>query len=77
MIAAPVPVVGVETTDSSQSTVTAFQRNGISSVDDIDQPMGRFALTLLVDGAKAGHYGLKPSAADGVLPPLDTVPRSG
>lgn len=77
LIAAPVPVVGVETTDASQSTVTAFQRNGISSVDDIDQPMGRFALTLLVDGAKAGHYGLKPSAADGVLPPLDTVPRSG
>ncbi len=70
-------VIVVRTAGKSQSTVTAFQRNGISSVDDIDQPIGRFALTLLVDGAKAGHYGVKPSAADGVLPPLDTVPRSG
>jgi hypothetical protein len=77
LIAAPVPVVGVETTDSSQSTVTAFRRNGISSVDDVDQEIGRFALTLLLNGAKAGHYGVKPSATDGVLPPLETAPRSG
>ena len=77
LIAAPVPVVGAETTDSSQSTVKAFQRNGISSVDDVDEAIGRFALTLLLDGAKAGHYGVKPSAADGVLPPLETAPRSG
>ena len=77
LIAAPVPVVGAETTDSSQSTVKAFQRNGISSVDDVDEAIGRFALILLLDGAKAGHYGVKPSAADGVLPPLETAPRSG
>jgi hypothetical protein len=77
LIAAPVPVVGVETTDASQSTVTAFRRNGISSVDDVDQEIGRFALTLLLNGAKAGHYGVKPSAIDGVLPPLETAPRSG
>ena len=77
LIAAPVPVVGVETTDSSQSTVTAFRRNGISSVDDVDQEIGRFALTMLLNGAKAGHYGVKPSATDGVLPPLETAPRSG
>jgi hypothetical protein len=77
LIAAPVPVVGVETTEASQSTVKAFQRNGISSVDDVDEPIGRFALTLLLDGARAGHYGVKPSAADGVLPPLETAPRGG
>ena len=77
LIAAPVPVVGVETTDSNQSTVKAFQRNGISSVDDVDEAIGRFALTLLLDGAKAGHYGVKPSAADGVLPPLDTARQGG
>jgi hypothetical protein len=77
LIAAPVPVVGVETTDATQSTVTAFRRNGISSVDDVDQEIGRFALTLLLNGAKAGHYGVKPSATDGVLPPLETAPRSG
>jgi hypothetical protein len=75
LIAAPVPVVGVEATDSSESAVTSFQRNGISSVDDVDQQIGRFALTLLLDGAKAGHYGVKVSAKDGVLPPLDTAAR--
>jgi hypothetical protein len=77
LIAAPVPVVGVETTDARRSTVTAFQRNGVSSVDDVDQEIGRFALTLLLNGAKAGHYGVKASAADGVLPPLETALRSG
>src|ERR671936_177921 len=75
LIAAPVPVVGVETIDATQSTVRAFQRNGISSVDDVDEPIGRFALALLLSGAQAGHYGVKPSAKDGVLPPLETAPR--
>jgi hypothetical protein len=75
LIAAPVPVVGVETSDATQTAVTAFQRNGISSVDDVDQPSGRFALALLLAGAQAGHYGVKPSAKDGVLPPLETAPR--
>jgi hypothetical protein len=75
LIAAPVPVVGVETADASQSAVQAFQRNGISSVDDADQPIGRFALTLLLSGAKAGQYGIKSSAKDGVLPPLETATR--
>jgi len=75
LIAAPVPVVGVETTNADESAVASFQRNGISSVDDVDQQIGRFALTLLLDGAKAGHYGVKPSAKDGVLPPLDTAAR--
>jgi hypothetical protein len=77
LIAAPVPVVGVETTDASQSGVAAFQRNGISSVDDVDQAIGRFGLTLLLSGARTGHYGVKPSARDGVLPPLETASRSG
>src|SRR5919198_1473320 len=75
LIAAPVPVVGVETTDATQSSVRAFQRNGISSVDNVDEPIGRFALALLLSGAQAGHYGVKVSATDGVLPPLETAPR--
>jgi Copper transport outer membrane protein, MctB len=75
LIAAPVPVVGVETADASDSAVPAFRRNGISSVDDVDQPIGRFALALLLSGAKAGHYGVKPTANDGILPPLETAAR--
>jgi len=75
LIAAPVPVVGVERADATESTVRAFHHNGISSVDDVDQPSGRFALALLMSGAKAGQYGIKSSAKDGVLPPLETATR--
>jgi hypothetical protein len=77
LIRAPVPVVGVEAADAEPSTVAAFQRNGISSVDDVDQPMGRFALVLLLNGAKAGHYGVKGTASDGILPPLETATAGG
>jgi hypothetical protein len=77
LIRAPVPVVGVEAADADPSAVASFQRNGISSVDDVDQLMGRFAVVLLLNGAKAGHYGVKPTAADGVLPPLDTATAGG
>jgi hypothetical protein len=70
LIAAPVPVVGVELSGHGKTSIAAFQRNGISSVDDVDQPSGRLALALLLSGAKAGTYGLSPSAKDGVLPPL-------
>ena len=74
LIAAPVPVVGVETSAGGESSIAAFKRNGISSVDDADQASGRLAVALLLAGAKAGQYGLKPSAKDGVLPPLETAP---
>ena len=77
LIAAPVPVVGVETANASESAVSAFRRHGISSVDDVDQPSGRLALALLLVGAKAGHYGLKRGSEDGILPPLETVARGG
>jgi hypothetical protein len=75
LIAAPVPVVGVGTTAGSAASVGAFSRNGISTVDDVDQPTGRLALALLLAGGKAGHYGVKPTAQDGVLPPLEPAAR--
>jgi hypothetical protein len=73
LIAAPVPVVGVETSGGDEMSVGAFRRNGISSVDDVDQASGRLAVALLLAGGKAGHYGVKPTARDGVLPPLETA----
>src|ERR671932_1514453 len=73
LIAAPVPVVGVDLSSGGPSSIAAFQRNGISSVDDVDQPSGRLAVALLLGGAKAGSYGVQPLAKDGVLPPLDSV----
>jgi Copper transport outer membrane protein, MctB len=63
------PAVGVEVSDAATSAVDVYRAVGISTVDDIDKPIGRLALALLLDGAKYGHYGLKPSATD-VLPPI-------
>jgi hypothetical protein len=75
LIAAPVPVVGVGTSTGNPAPIAAFRRNGISTVDDVDQASGRLAVALLLAGAKAGHYGLKETAKDGILPPLDSLPR--
>jgi hypothetical protein len=77
LASADVPAVGVETTTSKVTSVRAFSENGLSTVDDLDRPEGRFALVLLLRGADRGHYGVKPTATDGVLPPMPPplVPR--
>jgi hypothetical protein len=69
-----VPVVGVETTTEDTSAIDLYRRQGISSVDDVETLSGRVALALLLAGGEAGHYGVKPSATDGVAPTLDSVP---
>jgi len=68
--AAGTPVVGVEQTNKQPSAVPAFSSRGLSSVDDVDQPVGRFALALLLNGAVHGQYGVKDTAS-GVLPPVE------
>jgi hypothetical protein len=71
-----VPVVGVESSTAQTSAVPAFAKHGIAStVDDIDQPVGRLALALLLNGGAAGHYGVKDTAT-AVLPPVEPVPAS-
>jgi copper transport outer membrane protein MctB len=77
LAAAGVPAVGVETTDTKNSAVEVYGRTGLSTVDDIDRPTGRFALVLLLAGATPGQYGLKPSADNGSLPPLETPSLPG
>jgi hypothetical protein len=64
-----VPAVGVETTKSKPTAIRAFGENGLSIVDDLDRPEGRFALALLLRGADRGHYGVK-GHPDAVLPPV-------
>jgi hypothetical protein len=64
-----VPAVGVETTKSKPTAIRAFSENGLSIVDDLDRPEGRFALALLLRGADRGHYGVK-GHPDAVLPPV-------
>jgi hypothetical protein len=68
------PAVGVEQTDSDTSAIPVFQRGGLSTVDDVDTPVGRLALLLLLAGQPGGQYGVKDSATDGALPPLPARP---
>ena len=68
-----VPAVGAELTRTTPSAVDAYRRSGLSSVDDVDTPVGRVALALLLAGAREGHYGVKDTA-DTILPPVEPVP---
>lgn len=62
------PVVGVETSETDQSSVSFFQGNEMSSVDDVDLVAGRLATVLALLGAE-GSFGVKGSA-DSLLPDL-------
>jgi hypothetical protein len=76
-LTATVPAVAVETTDAYPSTLDAFRRTNLSTVDNVDRPVGRVALVVLLAGAPGGHYGVREDA-DGVLPPVEPVrPEAG
>lgn len=72
LAASGVPAVGVEQTDAAKSATGVYRKAGLSSVDDVDTPMGRLALVLLLQGAAPGQYGVRGSADD-VLPPMPTT----
>jgi len=58
-----VPVVGVERSGDDGTAIKAFQRAGLSTVDDIDSRVGKLALVaLLADPTLHGNYGIKKSA---------------
>lgn len=63
-------VVGVETTGTEPSSVSFFQGNDLTSVDDVDLAAGRLATVLALRGAE-GSFGVKGSA-DSLLPDLLT-----
>ena len=65
-----VPAVGVEVSDAALSAVPVYRDRGLSSVDDVETRAGRLALALLLAGGAPGHYGVKPTADDGLLPPI-------
>ncbi len=65
-----VPAAGVEVSRPHWSAVEAFAKHDLSTVDDLDTQSGRLGLALLLDGAAPGQYGVKPTAGDGVLPPI-------
>ena len=74
IVATKTPAVGVETSDSDGSSISFFQSNDLSSVDDVDLVAGRLATVFALLGAE-GSFGVK-SGADRLLPDL-IVPPTG
>lgn len=67
------PAVGIETTTTEPSSVSFFQSNDLSSVDDVDLTAGKVAMVFAMLGAE-GSFGVKGSA-DRLLPDLLTEGR--
>jgi hypothetical protein len=83
IVATKAPAVGVETSDSDESSISFFQSNDLSSVDDVDLVAGRLATVFALQGAE-GSFGVKGSAdrllPDLIVPPAGAVapvPRAG
>ena len=70
-------VVGVEASDAKPSAVPVFRRYSMSTIDDIDKPVGRVALALLLSDAPGGANGTKKTATDGVLPEVVPISTPG
>ena len=62
------PAVGIEATGTEPSSISYFQSNGLSTVDDIDDTAGEVSLVFALLGAE-GSFGGKGSA-DRLLPDL-------
>jgi copper transport outer membrane protein MctB len=67
------PAVGVETSSADPSSISFFQGNDLSSVDDVEMTAGQVALVFSMLGAE-GSFGVK-SSADRLLPELLTQGR--
>jgi hypothetical protein len=72
IVATKAPAVGVEESDSEDSSISFFQGNALSSVDDVDLAAGRLATVYALLGAE-GSFGVKGSA-DQLLPDLLAPP---
>jgi hypothetical protein len=77
LASAGAPVIAVQTSSATTGVPDLYGASPISIVDDIDKPAGRLALALLLAGAPAGHYGVKPGATNGIMPPLAAPPAIG
>ncbi len=72
---AGVPVAGVEPSLVEQSAIPVFQRHQLSTVDGIDEELGQLALVLVLgDVDAAGNFGIRDTAEDGILPPIEPLP---
>jgi hypothetical protein len=68
------PAVGAEVSSARPSAIPAFSSHALSTADSVNKPFGKLALVLLLAGASPGHYGVRATASDGVLPRVDSAP---
>jgi hypothetical protein len=74
---AGIPVVGVEASDDGDSAMKAFQKAQLSTVDDVDQPVGKLALAVVLsDPTAKGDFGTKDTADD-ILPTIRLTTTTG
>jgi Copper transport outer membrane protein, MctB len=70
------PAVGVEMSNAKPSALETFSRRELSTIDHLDESLGRLALALLLAGGPEGQYGLR--GEDGILPlPIEPVSTDG
>lgn len=62
------PAVGIEETTTEPSSISFFQANDLSTVDDVDRTAGKLALVFAMRGSE-GSFGVK-STAGRLLPDL-------
>jgi hypothetical protein len=74
ILATKTPTVGVESSTAESSSISFFQGNDVSSVDDVDLVAGRLATVFALLGAE-GSFGIK-GTADRLLPDL-LAPEQG
>ena len=72
-----VPAVGVEGLGGGSSAMRAFQKAGLSTIDDVDTPAGKLALALLLgEPGVTGNFGVKRTAHDGPIPSIVPLPAT-
>jgi Copper transport outer membrane protein, MctB len=69
-----VPAIGIERTDEPTSRIAVYRAARLSTVDSVDTTLGRVALAELLRGGTEGNFGVKLTAADGAVPPLEPLP---
>ncbi len=72
IVATRAPAVGVETSTADPTSISFFQGNDLTSVDDVDLVAGQLATVYALIGAE-GSFGVK-SSADRLLPDLILPP---
>lgn len=65
------PAIAVETSGTDESALAIFDRQGYSTVDNVETPTGRVSLAVLLTGEETGKYGV--NGENGAIPDVEPV----